>query len=997
MPTPTSGIGGRSRLSPHGVLLFSGRRQVIRILARLAKIRRKSLGCGRSPVRLQTEFSRNSGSVDRPARSQSRDLVSQGTSPISSGQDLVRQKRYRKSTPRKLTGVLQPSLRSSEKRGGVASGNRSVKSKPFPHNSEVQNGDCRVYQSFPSPALLGSVDRSQRRVFSDFDPSVLSEVPPFYGGQFSVPIHCPPFWPINGPMGLYHGHEGDQGHGPPYWGDYPPVLRRLAPEGRQSTVPGFQTQSLLGFDGPTGSYGQLEQVGTASDPRFHFCGLQISHRPGYGVSVPRTDVQTHPSYQNIYPGPLPTGLSLVLPAGIDGCHGAFSSLRPSPHEGVTDLSQSTLVSVSGSQRDCGLDEGLSLRSTLVARSDEFITGVPNAPPSPGSPNFYGLVQDRLGGSYEHGHSFRLMVTPTVSTPHQFLGIESSISGTQPLASTVQTQMCPDSFGQFGLSGLYPEAGRYQVPSAIPAGSSDTPVRSESSYSYTGQTHTGEPQCIGGLPIPPGTDSSNRVVSVSQDPSTRVQGMGHTPHRPVRDSLEQQTPSVCVPSSGSSGLGSRCTVPRLGRNVGLRLPPSSHSSQDAAQDRPLPLLRHSNSAGLAQVPLVPRSAGALRGSSSSTTGSTQSAQAAEVPGLPQTTSGLQPSRLASVGRLLEGRGFSKAVASRIAGPQRESSLEVYEHKWRRFSAWCSERKEDPFSAPSPLVADFLLELRSVHGLMPSTCDGYRTAISNTIKHVSGNDLGKSSDLSALLHSFHQEVPRPRNPVPPWDLSVVLHAIAQAPFEPLETAPLKLLTYKTIFLTALASAKRRGELHAFAGVFSHKENWSSIVIDILPGFVPKSVLASKGRLVLEHVVIPALSPSLPPDHTDEKSLCPVRALRIYRERTRTILPESRRLWKPIRGSHKDIAPATISSWIKKAIVMALEIAQVEDVPYSKIKAHSVRAVASSLAFVKGVPLDQVLASCSWAAHNTFTSFYLRDLTLMKDGLCSLGSLSVAQHSV
>ncbi len=152
------------------------------------------------------------------------------------------------------------------------------------------------------------------------------------------------------------------------------------------------------------------------------------------------------------------------------------------------------------------------------------------------------------------------------------------------------------------------------------------------------------------------------------------------------------------------------------------------------------------------------------------------------------------------------------------------------------------------------------------------------------------------------------------------------------------------------------------------------------------------------MLDPISIPALSPILPPDHSDEKSLCPVRALRICHERTKSTLPRSRRLWKPIKsGKSTDIAAATISSWIKKTIVMCLEIAQVDEIPYSRIKAHSVQAIASSLAFAKGVPLDQVLSFCSWAAHNTFTSFYLSDLTLMKEGLCSLGSLVVAQHSV
>ena len=48
---------------------------------------------------------------------------------------------------------------------------------------------------------------------------------------------------------------------------------------------------------------------------------------------------------------------------------------------------------------------------------------------------------------------------------------------------------------------------------------------------------------------------------------------------------------------------------------------------------------------------------------------------------------------------------------------------------------------------------------------------------------------------------------------WNLSLVLHQLTKAPFEPIKEASLKHLTFKTVFLLGLGSGKRRSEIHAW----------------------------------------------------------------------------------------------------------------------------------------------------------------------------------------
>ena len=46
--------------------------------------------------------------------------------------------------------------------------------------------------------------------------------------------------------------------------------------------------------------------------------------------------------------------------------------------------------------------------------------------------------------------------------------------------------------------------------------------------------------------------------------------------------------------------------------------------------------------------------------------------------------------------------------------------------------------------------------------------------------------------------------------------------------------------------------------------------------------------------------------------------------------------------------------------------------------QVKVHDIRAFAASKAFYGGLSVDQIMQACHWKAHNTFTNFYLKDLT-------------------
>ena len=129
----------------------------------------------------------------------------------------------------------------------------------------------------------------------------------------------------------------------------------------------------------------------------------------------------------------------------------------------------------------------------------------------------------------------------------------------------------------------------------------------------------------------------------------------------------------------------------------------------------------------------------------------------------------------------------------------------------FVRWCESSQVD-FRSPSvKQIADFLLHLFQEKNLQPSTIDCYRSAIADKLGNSSLN-VSKDENLTRLLDSFHRDRPKGRRGIPSWNLSLVLHQLTKPPFEPLRKASLKHLTFKTVFLLALGSGKRRSEIHA-----------------------------------------------------------------------------------------------------------------------------------------------------------------------------------------
>ena len=183
----------------------------------------------------------------------------------------------------------------------------------------------------------------------------------------------------------------------------------------------------------------------------------------------------------------------------------------------------------------------------------------------------------------------------------------------------------------------------------------------------------------------------------------------------------------------------------------------------------------------------------------------------------------------------------------------------------------------------------------------------------------------------------------------------------------------MSEKTAFLLAVASTKRRSELHALSvgeGFLRMAPDNSGGTLRPNPAFLPKVLPA-------DHVVRPwslaAFSPSgeglaavLP------NPLCPVRALGVYVSRTKAVRQTDQLFvcyGQAVRG--RRLSQHRLSHWIVDAIQAAYQLAG-RPLP-GPVVAHSTRGMAASWAQVRGVPLADVCAAAGWASPLTFARFY------------------------
>ena len=306
---------------------------------------------------------------------------------------------------------------------------------------------------------------------------------------------------------------------------------------------------------------------------------------------------------------------------------------------------------------------------------------------------------------------------------------------------------------------------------------------------------------------------------------------------------------------------------------------------------------------------------------------------------------------------------------MANARKTSTQTVYDARLRIYICWCEERHIDPTSATIPNIADFFMYLHSVRKCKPNTISGYKSAIS--LIHKDSARISSNSDLCSLIKGLFNLNPAVRHLTPNWNLPLVLLVLTKHPFEPLQSAELKFLTFKTVFLLALATASRVSEIHSLTLDTGHfrKEKKG---IRLLPNmqFLAKTQTMHRPW---EPIYVPAFD-NFATDSSD-LTLCPCRALNNYIQRTKTIRKSNRLFITFQKNNHKEASKDSIARWIVSTVRFAYENADKETL--KMVRAHDTRKLSTSWALFNGASSSEILKAAHWATESTFTSFYLKDV--------------------
>ena len=200
---------------------------------------------------------------------------------------------------------------------------------------------------------------------------------------------------------------------------------------------------------------------------------------------------------------------------------------------------------------------------------------------------------------------------------------------------------------------------------------------------------------------------------------------------------------------------------------------------------------------------------------------------------------------------EEEDLDEAVWNTVECARAPSTRRLYGTKWEVFSSWCRERGHDPQTCSVAIVLrflQFLFQRERAH----STLKVYVAAISAGRGAMGATSVGRDPMVAQFLKGARRLRPPRELRAPPWDLRLVLRSLTGAPYEPLGQADLKFLSWKTLFLLAVCSVKRVGELHALSvdeQCLAWKPEGAGVRLWPNPFFLPKVLSARAINQVID----------------------------------------------------------------------------------------------------------------------------------------------------
>ena len=297
-----------------------------------------------------------------------------------------------------------------------------------------------------------------------------------------------------------------------------------------------------------------------------------------------------------------------------------------------------------------------------------------------------------------------------------------------------------------------------------------------------------------------------------------------------------------------------------------------------------------------------------------------------------------------------KGLLEESAKIIVDGWRKSTQKQYASFIKRWVLFCGRKSVSQTKPDINIVLQFLTELYQL-GLSYSALGTARAAINAFTTTCDGVDFSSNNLLKMFMKGvFHNRPNLPKHPVV-WDVNIVLDYLANE-----NDDSLLFLSEKLCLLFLLLSAQRCQTLHLI--------HINDIVLHANHITIQTSQLLKQSRPSFH------LKPIVLFKYPKNDKLCIVETFKLYLQRTETLRNTlENKLLISTQSPHKGVTRATVSRWVKSMLTKAGIDA--------RFTAHSTRAVATSTAKMKGVPLDKIAKAAGWSNVDTFRRFYDKPL--------------------
>ena len=791
----------------------------------------------------------------------------------------------------------------------IKASDKSETIKQVSAETAFQNGLFKQGQEPSSTRRLGNFPRFKRCISSYSSTCGSQKVPTFLHKRKSIPVHLPLFWVKPSAQEFHKNSDCNSSTSQNAEFANGSVSRRLVSGQSGQTNVDFKQEESPQSSSRSRVLDKSRKIFSHSKSTHNIHRGSFPFRQGNSVSNSRKDCEDRTSNSLIKE----RSNSSKFPSfvGANGLMHRHSSKRSPIHE-ATAAPSSTFLEASnkGSPSQNSGKQVFVRPLQVVAKQTKF----DSREMFHSKREYEGAHNRRLEARFwrpfgKPGFS-RFLDKKRETTSHKLSRVGSSFSVCPSLSPSTQRPQCIDQVRQYNCGPIYQQTGGNKVSSPLFTDMEFVGHGNSKQDSILSSSSGRQIKFIGGRFVQ-SKDSSNRMDSKRCHSESDFPSLGYPNDRSFCIRYESQSPNVLLLDSQSNGTSNRCFVNSLGEHGSLCFSSFNSNSQSSSAYEEISVPANSDRTPVAQEDLVHRSSSDVDRLPASPTYTAELALSAKDKDIPPEPTGVQSCCMEAISRSFKKKGFSEKSRSLLAASWRAGTQKDYSVKFNKFHSWCCERDIDPYQATLAQCADFLSCLFQ-SGLKYRTIAGYRSMLSAMLPSIDNIPVGQHPHIIRLLKGVFNSRPPQRRLVPEWNLERVLDLLSGPLFEPLSKIALKFLTWKTVFLIAVTTFRRCGDIQAL----SIAEGFMSIV--------PEGIIFIREGLAKQDRPGHQGSKILVPCFRQNSKLDPKRALQNYLKRTEKLRNVGgnveTRLFLSFQKPHKVVSRQTIALWIVNIIRLA-----------------------------------------------------------------------------